>query len=169
MIKKIFKKVRWILLAAFIIIQFFHPEKNSSTTPSPNHISKVFPVPDDVQKIFDVSCNDCHSNNSHYPWYFNIQPVAWWMNDHIEEGKGELNFDEYASYRLRRQYHKFEKIAEEVKEDEMPLGSYTLIHRNAILDENQKQVIEHWCEAMRDSMKVKYPADSLKRKEQPGQ
>ncbi len=162
-----FKKILWLLLIILIVIQFFHPEKNLSSSPSPNHLSKAFNVPVDVQVVLNNACRDCHSNNTDYPWYVNLQPVDWWMNGHVKDGKTELNFDEFASYSLRRQFHKFEEISEQVKEGEMPLGSYTLIHRNAILSEDQKQLLIQWSGKMQNEMKEKYPPDSLQRKQRP--
>lgn len=164
---KRFKKILWLLLVVFIVIQFFHPKKNVSSTPSANHISKAFSVPVDVQNIIDKSCNDCHSNNTVYPWYVHVQPVDWWMNSHVSDGKDELNFDEFATYSLRRQFRKFEEIGEEVKEEEMPISSYTLVHSDAILSGDQKRTLMKWSEDMQNEMRAKYPADSLKRKQRP--
>jgi hypothetical protein len=164
---KRFKKILWFLLVVLLVIQFFHSQKNSSLTPSENHISKSYNVPPDVQNILDKSCNDCHSNNTVYPWYVHVQPVDWWMNGHIHDGKEELNFDEFSSYSLRRQFRKFEEIAKQVKEDEMPISSYTLIHRDAILTAEQKGKVIRWSQEMQQEMKAKYPPDSLKRKQRP--
>ena len=94
--KKVFKTIGWILLLALIGIQFFHPTKNIAIGIQPNAITNVHAVPDNVNSILKKTCNDCHSNNTVYPWYHKIQPVDWWMNNHINEGKGKFNFDEYA-------------------------------------------------------------------------
>ena len=160
-----------LLLVAFIVIQFFRPVKNTSTDPAAftNDISKAFDVPVDVQLILQTSCYDCHSNNTEYPWYSIMQPVTWWLNDHVLEGKKEVNFSEFASYRIGRKYKKFEEIIEQLDENEMPLPSYTRIHRNAILNKAQKLSLTDWATAIRDSMKVQYPADSLKRPQKPQQ
>ena len=160
------KKILYFLLIVLIIIQFFHPEKNieSNASSISNDISKVFPVPNNVQKILQNSCYDCHSNNTQYPWYAEIQPVAWWLNNHIEEGKKEINFNEFASYRPRRQYKKLEEIIEQITNNKMPLSSYTLIHREAVLNKEQKLALSVWAEVLIDQMKAKYPQDSLKRK-----
>jgi hypothetical protein len=166
--KKFFKKLLWALVIFFIVIQFFHPEKNISSTQSPNHITKQFTLPVEVEKTLKKSCGDCHSNNTSYPWYFNVQPVAWWLADHIEEGKREVNFDEFATYSLRRQFKKFKEIKEQVEEDEMPISAYTLLHRDAVLSAEQKQAVIKWTEYMMNEMKAKYPIDSLVRKEQKG-
>lgn len=164
--KKFFKRLLLVLLLAFIVLQFFRPAKNSSKGPFPNDIATIFPVPADVQQILKTSCNDCHSNNTEYPWYNNIQPVAWWVNSHVVDGKKDLNFNEFATYSLRRQYKKLDEINELVKENKMPINSYLWMHKNAKLDEKQKLVIANWCEALRDSMKARYPIDSLVRKKQ---
>jgi len=161
--KKGFKRALLLLLILVTIIQFIHPEKNiiDPSTLQVNDISKLFLVPDSVNHILQASCYDCHSNNTAYPWYSKIQPVAWWLNDHIVEGKKEINFSEFATYRIGRQYKKMEEIIKEVKEDEMPLSSYTLIHRNAVLTSDQKLTITNWAAAIRDTIKAAYPPDSL--------
>ena len=164
MLKKIFKRTFQILLMIFIIIQFIRPAKNKSDGISKNDISKIYPVPENVQTILKTSCYDCHSNNTIYPWYANIQPVAWWLDDHIQEGKKELNFSEFASYRIGRQYRKLDEINKEIKEDEMPFDNYLWIHKYAKLDKQQKLTLANWVISVRDSIKANYPTDSLVRK-----
>lgn len=164
MLKKILKRTFQILLVVLIIIQFIRPEKNIAEGISNNDISKLYPMPENVQAILKTSCYDCHSNNTVYPWYSKIQPVAWWLNNHIVEGKRELNFSEFASYRIGRQYRKLNEINEQVKEGEMPLDSYLWIHKDAKLDEQQKLTLANWVTSVRDSIKAKYPEDSLVRR-----
>lgn len=163
---KLIKKVGILICITFLMIQFFRPSKNNDTssTAIKNDISNIIAVPASVQVILQTSCYDCHSNNSKYPWYANVQPVAWWLNHHIEEGKHEINFNEFASYRLRRQYRKLQEIVEQVKDDEMPMASYTLMHKQATLSAEQKNTIIQWAKANMDSMQLKYPKDSLIKK-----
>ena len=160
------KKIGYGVFIALIAIQFISSEKNINLTTSAtaNDITKAVPVPDNIQTILKTSCYDCHSNNTICPWYAYIQPVAWWLNNHIEEGKKEINFNEFASYSLRRQYKKLGEIIGQLKEDEMPLDSYRLIHRNAVLSEPKKMSLLNWAQALKDTMQQKYPADSLKKK-----
>ena len=158
------RKIGLFLLVCLVIIQFIRPAKNRNAVEANKQIAAVAPMPDNVNQILQKACYDCHSNNTTYPWYSNIQPVYFWLNNHINEGKEELNFDEFASYRLRKQYHKMEKIVSEVKEDEMPLSSYTWIHKNAILTIEEKAAITNWATSIMDSMKAKYPIDSLVKK-----
>lgn len=157
------KKILLVLLVALIIIQFIHPKKNQSEGPQPNSIATVFPVPDNVNQLLQKACNDCHSNNTRYPWYAKLQPVDWWMTDHVNDGKKELNLDEYSNRSLRYQYHKLEEIAEQVKEGEMPLESYTWMHKDAKLTEAERNTLISWADALRDTMRAHYPIDSLVR------
>ena len=161
--KKFLKGILLILLTTFVIIQFFRPQKNISDSSSllANDIGKQYLVPDDVHQILQTSCYDCHSNNTMYPWYSKVQPIAWWLDNHIAEGKKEINFPEFANYRIGRQYKKLDEIVKQVKEDEMPLSSYTLIHKNAILTVPQKLKIINWAAALRDTIKANNPPDSL--------
>lgn len=164
MLKTILKRFFQLLLLALIVIQFFRPAKNKSEDISKNDITTLYAVPQDVQHILKTSCFDCHSNNTVYPWYAEVQPVTWWLNSHIQDGKKDLNFSEFASYSPRRQYRKLEEVNELVKENEMPLDSYLWIHKDAKLTDQQKLTLASWVEAVRDTMEAKYPPDSLKRK-----
>lgn len=155
------KKIVLILIAVLIIIQFIHPKKNTSEGPQANNIGTKYPIPADVKKILEKACYDCHSHNTKYPWYNKIQPVAWWLAHHIDEGKRKFNFDEFTNTPLRRQYHKLEEAAEQVKEGEMPLPSYTWIHKDAILTDAEKNAIYTWINSTRAAMEATYPKDSL--------
>lgn len=160
--KKVLKTIGWLLLIVLVVIQFFRPEKNIHPGDQPNAITKKFPVTSDVKTILDKACMDCHSNNTRYPWYYNIQPVAWWLADHVSEGKKELNFDEYINRRPRFQYRRMEQTIELVKDGEMPLDSYTWTHKDAILTEEEKTKIYDWAKSVRSALEAQYPIDSLK-------
>ncbi|MEQ1676704.1 MAG: heme-binding domain-containing protein [Chitinophagaceae bacterium] len=161
-----FRKVMLVLLAALVVIQFFRPKKNKSDGPQPNYIGNAFAVPADVKSILAKACNDCHSNNTRYPWYSNFQPVLWWLNNHIQDGKKEINFDEYSNRSLRYQYHKMEETIEMVKEGKMPINSYTWTHKDAKLTTEEKTKITGWAQSVMDTLKARYPIDSLIKKKQ---
>ena len=159
--KKVLKTAAIILIIVLIAIQFIRPAPNAAEEIADNQLTAVQEVPDDVMQILKVSCYDCHSNTTYYPWYSKVQPVAWFLDDHIIEGKKELNFSEFASYPIYRQYKKFKEIGKEVQEDEMPLFSYTVIHRDAGLSADQKLLLQNWAANSMKEMEGKYPEESL--------
>lgn len=148
-------KVIIAVLVLLIVIQFIHPKHNVSSGPYANDIIAGFAVPEPVQQILTKACNDCHSNNTHYPWYSNLQPVDWWLQHHVDEGKRELNFSEFMSYAPKRQHHKLEEVIEQVKEGEMPLNSYTWIHKEALLTTEEKTTLTTWAEQLRKEIATK--------------
>ncbi len=162
--KKILKIAAITIVVALLLIQFYPRAAKNAGNLTSSQISNIHTVPQPVEAVLKSSCYDCHSNYTDYPWYSRIQPISLWLNDHIVDGKKELNFSEFASYSLAKQYRKLEEIQDEVKEDKMPLKSYTLIHRDASLSPAQKDVLMNWVAALRDSMSKNYPADSLIRK-----
>lgn len=151
--KSKWKKAGLVLLLAFGLLQFYpRPEKNISTVEAKNSIEKLFTIPDSVLTILKTACYDCHSNNTHYPWYSNIQPVALFLNKHIVEGKKELNFDEFGTYTTRRQQSKLKAIASQVRDREMPLRSYQIMHRQARLSAEKRILITYWFRKQLDSL-----------------
>lgn len=139
------KKIVLGLLALLLAIQFVRPAKNVEEGLSAMDISVVYPaMPKEIHTLLQKKCYDCHSNNTAYPWYSYVQPVAWWMNSHIVEGKEELNFSNFAAYDKKKADHKLEELVEVVIEGEMPLKSYTLIHRDATVSPEEAIAIRNW-------------------------
>ena len=146
------RKVILVLLAIFILIQFFPTKRNQSDEILATDFTKTFEVPMSIQKMLKKSCYDCHSNNTIYPWYNKVQPVSWLLERHINEAKGELNFSEFGGYSKRRQKAKLKSIVSQIKDNVMPLNTYTLMHRDAIFSKKQKQEIMEWMEELRDNL-----------------
>ena len=151
-IAKIILSVRGIILVA---IQFIRPARNINGQITPADISRVVSVPDSVQVILHNACYNCHSNNTNYPWYSNIQPVAWFLVKHITEGKNELNFSEFGAYSPRRQLSKLEGIVDNVTDNTMPLKSYRMMHKDARLGQKEKTRLYNWAQHARDSLSIK--------------
>ena len=149
---KIVKIIALILLVAFVGIQFVPTERNQSDVVPKTDFMLVNSVPDHIKSKLQTSCYDCHSNNTQYPWYNKVQPIAWFLEDHIKEGKAELNFNEWDSLSNRRKKSKLRSIIKQIENDEMPLDSYTLIHREASFSEAEKQELIQWVERLKDSI-----------------
>ena len=150
---KIVKIITLVLLFVFVGIQFIPTTRNhSNSTPKTDFIF-VNNVPKSIHKKLKVSCYDCHSNNTEYPWYNRIQPVAWLLENHIKEGKSELNFSEWENYSNRRKKNKLKSIISQIEKDKMPMYSYMILHGEAKLSENDKKALIIWVSQLRDSLK----------------
>ena len=135
------KILRWsgITLAAVLVLIQFIPAARTN----PAVESDVF-APDAVTEILRKACYDCHSHETAWPWYSRVAPVSWWMADHVEHGRGDLNFSRWPLFDLEAQRHLLGDIEEEVMEGEMPLWSYRLGHPEARLTEEEKETLLNW-------------------------
>lgn len=150
------KKILLALGILFIAIQFIQPAQNKSEQVLSTDFTKLYAVPGNVQTLLQNACYDCHSNNTHYPWYSNIQPMAWIMANDIKNGKAKLNFSEFGSYTNRRQVSKLKEIANQIKDDEMPIASYKMMHKNARLSKEEKSLIINWMNKTADSLSTNH-------------
>jgi len=142
------KKIFIALIVLLVLIQFIRPDRNDGPLLSQNDIFAHYPSSDSVKNLVRVACYDCHSNHTNYPWYTNIQPVGLWMGHHVDEGKSKLNFSEFAAYPVKKANRKLEETAELLEKKEMPISSYTLIHKDADLDDQQRKLIIDWAKGI---------------------
>lgn len=156
------KKVLVILLVAFILIQFFPIDKNNpAPTPQMDFLT-IKKTPETTAALIRNSCYDCHSNETKYPWYTNVQPFAWFLKSHIDDGRKELNFSTFATYEPKRQAHKLSEAAEQVQKGDMPLDSYVLIHSEAKLSAPQQQELIQYFKRVENDIRT---ANNLPAKE----
>lgn len=142
--RKWIKRAVLIIIGIFVVIQMARPSRtNPSSNPSEN-IQAVLPVQPEVASIFARACNDCHSNNTVWPWYSNVAPVSWLLVADVKEGRNKLNFSTWAAYDREKQQKHLGEICEQVKEGEMPGAVYTLMHPNARLSDAARRTICAW-------------------------
>ncbi len=138
------KRTRTIFLAligVFAVLQLFQIDKtNPPSDPADDFIAMENP-PEQVALLMKNACYDCHSNHTKYPWYTSIQPVAWWIRGHYRHGRKKLNFSKWSGYDSEKKEHKIEECIDEVEAKHMPLKSYTWMHPEAKLSEEDRKVL----------------------------
>ena len=147
--KNLLKKLGLVVLVAFIIAQFFGPDKNDGELTSVDAFFADTKPPADVKTILETTCIDCHSDSTRYPWYNNITPVNYWLDSHINDGKKHFDMSKWSDYSDKKKDHKLDELAEEVGEKEMPLPSYTWTHGDADLSQEQIDAIVSWVNTTR--------------------
>lgn len=153
--KRIAKVAAVVLILGFLAAQFFRPTFSNPPIEPGQPIEDSASVPAEVQMVLSRSCNDCHSNKTIYPWYSQVTPFNWFLADHIDHGRRELNFSEWNTYTNKKKIRKLEEICEMVESGAMPLESYLWIHRDAGLDQGQKKLLCDWAK----EEKAKLPAE----------
>ncbi|WP_438977295.1 heme-binding domain-containing protein [Polaribacter sp.] len=155
---KVLKKIGVVLLIALVVAQFFGPEKNDGNLDTVNAFIAETNPPAEVTQILKTTCFDCHSAKTNYPWYNNITPVNYWLDEHVRDGKKHLDFSKWSEYSLKRKEHKMDELYEEVEKKEMPLNSYTWTHADANLTQAQIDAVVAWAKKVQADYKQQMTA-----------
>ena len=135
--------------------QFIRPRRTDPPIVPGHTLEDVVSVPPSVESVLTRSCDDCHSDRTRWPWYSEVAPVSWFVANHVLEGRRHLNFSEWVRPGVNNvtQYtgEKFHSACHEVRDGDMPLWSYLLIHRNAKLSPQDVQTICSWADALSSS------------------
>lgn len=142
--KKFLKIMVIMAVTAFVVLQFFRPDRRNPPIVEAETLDAAMAVPADVQAVLSRSCNDCHSHKTVYPWYSNVSPFSWFLADHIEHARSEVNFSVWNTYDAKKKAHKLDEICEMVEAGAMPLPSYLWIHRDAVLSESDAGTLCYW-------------------------
>ena len=138
---KVRKRIGLVMLVVLVGIQFIPSRTNhDKAVPAPGFIV-TNGVPENIRHILRTTCYNCHSNNTSYPWYSRLQPIGWFLQNHIDKGKFDLNFSEFGFYSVWRQKSKLRSMVSQVEKDKMPLTSYTFIHREAVYHGRRKKFL----------------------------
>jgi len=147
--KKYIRPTLLLLLALLVIIQFFKIDKtNPPVIPQQDFLAVTGP-PTNIAKLIKTACYDCHSHTTTYPWYTNFQPIAWWVKGHINNANKHLNFSTWTTYDASKKSHKLEECVEVLEGKEMPMLSYMIAHKEAWINEQQRQELADWFKRMK--------------------
>lgn len=140
------------LVFLFLVIQSIRIDKTAHPVNPLTDFVSLSSANSEVATMLKTSCYDCHSNQPTYPWYTNIAPVSWWIKHHINEGSHHLNFSIWGTYSEKRKNHKLDECIEMIEEGEMPMTSYTLMHGNAKLSNDQKMQLVEFFKSQKTAM-----------------
>jgi len=150
--KRVWKVFRWLAVIGFglfVIAQFIRPAKTNPVADYSLALESHVQVDPKVSAILERSCADCHSNKTRWPWYSHVAPVSWFVIDHVNTGRSEMNFSEWGQYDRKDQDGKLKQICREVTNGAMPLSSYTPMHAGSALSEDDVKTLCDWTDATR--------------------
>jgi Haem-binding domain len=133
---------------AILVAASFASQPPQTTGDVPTLLSGA-QVDANVLSILRRSCQDCHSELTHFPWYSYVAPVSFLVRSDVEGARKHLNLSRWADYPLARKERSLSEIANQVKDRDMPLWQYTLIHRNASLSDADIDAVFRWTQAER--------------------
>lgn len=141
------KLLRWIVLVLaglFAVIQLIRPARTNPPVDESRTIESHTQLTPEAAAILNRSCNDCHSNQTRWPWYTNVAPVSWFVINHVNDGRRQMNFSDWAQYDRSEQENYLKKICREVKSGDMPIHSYLWLHGDAKLSGEDVKFLCDW-------------------------
>lgn len=150
--KKIIKLLVIVIIALIVLIQLYRPERFTTAEVTGDHITKKLNVPSNVETILKRSCYDCHSNQTTWPWYSAVAPISWFVISDVTRGRAKMNFSEWGKYSQNKQSIKLDKICDQITDGNMPLKQYLYIHKNAVLSQQDKDILCNWANSESDKL-----------------
>ena len=139
-------------LALLFALQFVRPAENLGPVSAADDLIVKTAPPPEVARILESACYDCHSDRTRYPWYAEIEPLGWWLADHIDEGRKQANFSRFATLPPKKQADMLDKAVDALNHDTMPILSYRLVHAEARLTVGQKGLLTAWLQTAADAV-----------------
>ena len=93
------------------------------------------------RRLARAACYDCHSNETHWPWYSHVAPMSWLVQRDVDRGRAVLNFSEWDR----------EQEADAEDRSDMPPSNYLLLHPDARLDVSERAALSAAFEAMEEA------------------
>ena len=150
--KRLLKWTAIVLVVIFIGIQFIRPALTNPPVDESQTIVARTQMTPEVSSILDRSCRDCHSNKTVWPWYTKLAPVSWWLADHVNQGRQDLNMSEWGKLPKDRQDRKLRQMCDEIQDGMMPLSSYLPMHPTARLSDQDKKTLCDWTDKERERL-----------------
>jgi hypothetical protein len=106
-------------------------------------------LPDEVTQMFERACQDCHSNNTHWPWYAKVTPVSFLVAGDVNRGRQFLNLSQWQKYTRGQKLGYLGSMAEAARDRKMPPRMYRTMHADARLSDPERRLIAAWAVAER--------------------
>jgi hypothetical protein len=152
-------KYSWVCAGAFVSVlaacsAAVHPFGALKEAHSQKSSIDGFPLSPQITAVLKRSCLDCHSNQTVWPWYSYVAPASWLIEKDVRRGRDHMNLSQWQRYTFEKKAKLLADIATVVKNGEMPLRPYTLVHRQAKLSEADADMLYHWARGERRKLKV---------------
>ncbi len=138
------KKILLGLGILLLLIQVIRIDKTNPPVIAEQDLIHSMNANAEVSHILKIACYDCHSNESKYPWYTNVAPISWWVKNHINKGRGSLNFSEWQTFTDAKKAHGIEESIIKIEKKWMPISSYKWMHADARLSDEQRNLLINW-------------------------
>jgi hypothetical protein len=132
--------------AGFVALQFFNPPHINPPVVPERDVMAGGAMPLAVAVLLKNACYNCHSYETHWPWYSYVAPVSWSVVGHVNDARDVLNFSDWPNDNPARARKRWRHVANAISSGDMPFPGYSLMHREARLTAAQRQLLTQWAQ-----------------------
>jgi len=145
-----------ILTVGLAAMQCWRPAHTNPSFSSGQMMETMIITPPDVHAILTRACADCHSNQTHWPWYSYVAPTSWFVVGHVDHGRHFINLSVWVrpGKEPLDSIDRLKAMCREVRNGDMPLASYKLAHWHSWLSADDVHRMCEWSEAEQRSLSV---------------
>lgn len=111
-------------------------------------------VDTETVRILERSCQNCHSQNTEWPWYSYFAPVSWLIESDVHQARSHMNLSGWSRYSLEEKQELLAEMGAAVRSRQMPPSRYTVMHISARLSEPERERIYQWARGERHRLKA---------------
>jgi hypothetical protein len=109
-------------------------------------------VPSSVRSMVERACQDCHSANTHWPWYSKFPPLSWKIHRDVAHGRAFMDLSKWDKYTESERMGFLAAIARAAQTHLMPPVRYVWLHREARLSDAELRSLQAWALTEREAM-----------------
>ena len=133
-----------ILAAGYSLI---HPFGNISSRRTKTPILSGAEIDTETLGLIQRACQYCHSLNTELPFYGRIDPMSRLMARDVQQARRRMNLSQWQEYSTEERIMLLSEVGSAIKNHEMPVQRYVLLHSEARLSDQEREQIHRWTRA----------------------
>ena len=156
------------LLCATGFASMVHPFGRVRNAVSATPLLADASVPPGVLEIVTKACQNCHSEKTEWPIYSRVAPMSWMIEKDVRDARSHMDLSRWSSYDSDHRQELLSEIGSLVRNHNMPLPRYLLLHPEARLSDSEVDHLYQWARSERKRLKGSEPSPAVAAETSPG-
>ena len=108
----------------------------------------------EILALVQRACQNCHSENTEWPWYSHVAPVSWLLARDVQQARSHMNLSQWQDYSTDDRLALLSAIGSAARNHVMPPQRYLYLHPEARLSDPERQQLYRWTRTERSRLKT---------------
>jgi heme-binding protein len=123
---------------------FIHPFGQIKAQRTSEPLLSGAETPREIARVFERSCQNCHSERTEWPWYSYVPPSSWFIESDVYQARTHMNLSLWRDYTFDQQVEILTELGAEVRGRQMPPSRYVFLHPEARLSDAEVEQLYEW-------------------------